>query len=154
MRVKYQKPDMFVIVDMQPEFDASFNCRSAVLRQLEHAKKRGDQVVILEYANYGPSYQEIYEALRGYGYVQVTKEEDGGGPAMLAANVIRAVAGDRGRRTIRIVGVNTCFCVRDTALDLVRMGHNVKPLLSACSCYHQEREICNSRLRESIYEEH
>ena len=128
------------IVDMQPSFRASALCLDAVLREIKLAKKRKALIVLLEYEEEEPSYKKILDSLADYRDVcYYTKDEDDG-----SSHVLRAIEGKTKR--VRVVGVNGCWCVDETARSLMDLGFDVQTPKEAIAC-ECKREKC------SIFEE-
>jgi len=107
-----------VIVDMQPVFPASKieSVKEGVLREVRLAKRRGDAVVVVEFAGYNNTHnsimQEIYKCKLDLAIVKKC-QNDG------SAEVIQACRKHYfSCKRFRVCGVNRTACVQDTAEGL------------------------------------
>lgn len=122
------------IVDMQTKFPAYEQVTKGVLREIELAKRRGSPIIVLEYYPGGDTLEEITNTLHSYssrvGFA--IKHQNGGGDEML--QVARRLKFFNQR--VRVCGVNGCYCVFSTAMDLKESGVRVEmaDLATGCSC--------------------
>jgi nicotinamidase-related amidase len=131
--------DILVIVDMQSDFPASSDQSTidAVIKQIGYARTRGQTIVVVEYKKkhykYTPTHYEIMLALEGYTHILVHKDEDDG-----SGNIMKALIDQYGnalpqRLCFYMCGVNTGYCVGDTAVGLAECGHDVTIITEACN---------------------
>lgn len=105
---------IFCIVDVQPEFDAAVTVVDEIVKKIPLFRKMHSPIVVVEYATAGYTFAPIMAALEGYDKLyRVTKHQDGG-----SCEVSLALANVPSKRII-MAGVNTCYCVADTAYGLV-----------------------------------
>lgn len=121
-----------VIIDMQPIFPASGakNIQSPILREIRLAKKHNYPIVVVEYRflkNYSRTRKYITKEL-GKKFILVEKDRDDGSGAL--APVLKGITKSK---NVRLVGVNTHGCVKDTAEGLQWHGYNVKVVGDACN---------------------
>jgi len=134
-----------VIIDMQPDFDASYSddIRGPVLREIAQAIKNDRPILIVEY-DY-PYYRNIgkkrtrtlwyiQNALRGYHNRHLVLKENDDGSREVVVKLKELGAG----KNVRVFGVNTDCCVAETAENLVYRGCNVTIVADACNsdCSH------------------
>lgn len=118
------------IVDMQYKFSSHEECLEGVLYQIYLAKRRNAPIVVLEYEDYGPTHDRIQKALENYSEVSVViKSTDDGSREFLGE-----FDSDPDFDRVRVVGVNTCYCVFETAAGLISEGFIVEIPKSATAC--------------------
>jgi nicotinamidase-related amidase len=122
------------VIDMQPYFRTSGYVLDGVLAEIAKFKSNGFPIFLIEYDRCGPSYSEIYDSMVGYTNLHFLKKNDDGG----GKHILDKAKRDRVRLSnVTICGVNICYCVKETAAELVEFG-NVKVKLaksaSHCSC--------------------
>lgn len=123
---------MLVVIDMQEWFSAWSRCLPAVLRAIDKAMLRRERIAVVEYegSDHGETLPCIRRLVEGYPLLTwVSKDSDGGGSAMQEMGLVRP-----SRWRYRLVGVNTCACVMQTAMDLIEMGCEVEVLYHATAC--------------------
>lgn len=114
---------ILVVIDMQPKFPASLDDATiaGVIKEIGKARRSGNPIIVLEYADRGyglvqeRTHPLIQLALAGYDKVSTaTKNADDGSWEVLS------VQEEKGweTRNYRLCGVNTRYCVRETALGL------------------------------------
>lgn len=140
---------MLVVIDMQPGFSAWRRCLPAVRQAIKKAKLRRERIAVVEYGyegcNHGETLPSIRRLVEGYPLLTwVTKDSDGGGPAMREMGLVRP-----SRWRYHLVGVNTCACVRQTAMNLIGMGCEVEVMYHATAC-DWDPEDCRERTRQRI----
>ena len=112
------------IVDVQPHFGAARNVVDEVVRQIGIFRKIESPIAVVEYKSAGETYHPVLSALEGYNKTyRITKDQDDGSEEVALA--LRGVLSKR----IVMCGVNTCFCVSDTAYGLV-FNHGYKVQLA------------------------
>lgn len=143
-------PYTLVVIDMQPDFEASGYNRvfQQVSLQIRRAKDVGARIIFVEYAGHlhtWPELTKIVERCSKRRVAFVTKTQDGGGEE------IDKFMRDMDWPTdapIKVCGVNTSYCVRSTVLDLVNLGYNdIELLYQACS------DPCRYRYEDWYYDE-
>lgn len=130
------------IVDMQPNFPAAKDLDTAynVIKEIRCAKSKNNPIFILEYAgtHNKSTHQIILDEIKGYkkSYI-IEKGIDDGSPYVrrcIAKNNLEV-------EVMRVVGVNVCACVRDTAEGLANTGEmEVQVIKKACNCYTGNKE--------------
>lgn len=138
------------IVDVQESFRAAGNVVQSVVHQVKLARRRKAPIIILEYDGHEASYEKIYDALKGYDKWTVVQkyEDDGSMEVMQAMDRNPELRSD----SIRICGVNACYCVKETAVGLHESGLFKKIELAdaAISCTHDFDDDCIRVLRSSL----
>lgn len=128
---------MLVVVDMQPYFPTSQPhwLVEAVIKEIKRARKRGEPVILLEYAGwgvYGSTDSRLLACLLGYRKKFVAeKYRDNGGPEVVELIETHNLPHEK----IRICGVNVNACVRQTTQHLTTHlpESRVKLVLEACN---------------------
>jgi hypothetical protein len=116
---------IFCIVDVQPRFDAAIYVVDEIVRCVNLFRHMDSPIVVVEYSTAGETYEPIMSALDGYSKLyRVTKNQDNG-----SYEVAKALVDVPSNRII-MAGVNTCYCVRDTAYGLIS-NHRYKVQLAA-----------------------
>lgn len=120
------------IIDMQLDFfETGEPALDKVLHQIKLAKRRKAPIVVVEYDECGSTLGPIRRALKGYPNVaSCTKHSDGGGN-VVARIMKKNKFGDR----VRLVGVNTSYCVYSTAVELKNKLKHIEVSKTATNCY-------------------
>lgn len=125
-----------IVVDMQARFKASSSIKDTVYHEIQRAIKLRTWICFLEYEEHGQTYQDFYDLVHNYPYFccAVKHSDDGSIDAIDALNKI-GFSIDR-LKTIRIVGVNTSFCIKDTVFGLLELLPKVHITLiqKGCNC--------------------
>jgi nicotinamidase-related amidase len=140
--------ETLVIVDMQPYFYTSNKPLSQVLSLIKTFKKHGKNILLLEFANCGDSYDEIYDAIGEYEHFDwAEKKFNAGGfelnDILLSHNALC--------NKFYFCGVNSYFCVKETAQEFARYLTNRKVnyqfyfVEEACWCSTAEQMSGNFR---------
>jgi len=128
-----------VIIDMQPGFSGACttSLRQPILREIELCKKHKWPIIIVEFCrgakfnfSFGATMPYIRNALIGhhrYRYVYKT-QNDGSTKVRDALKLFTKC------KKVRVVGVNTCACVRETALGLQKKNYKVSIIMDGCNC--------------------
>jgi nicotinamidase-related amidase len=109
-------PYCLIVVDMQSKFEASNNPDTIknCVKEIKKAVKNNMPIIILEYDGFGPTQHALMNSMRNYPkrywYEKCT---DSG-----ADEVHYIVKRFRLSKNLKVVGVNTDACVRDTIYDL------------------------------------
>ena len=115
-----------VIVDVQTGYKAAHSKRikKPILNEIDIAKNRKENIIVLEFYQCGPTLKFIKKALEGYEKTTyLTKAGISG------ADEIVSKFKDR---KYKIVGVYTSCCVAATAVGLAKKGLNVTVVENAC----------------------
>ena len=99
------------VIDMQPEFRASFSIRSAVVNQINIANKLNDAVVLVEFFPFESTHYELIKAAqKNNKFSRIRKYGNDG-----SHNIITE-CGKKGYslENVRVCGVNRAACVLDT----------------------------------------
>lgn len=130
-----------VIIDMQYCFAAAKtqNIKSPILREIKLAQKHKNPIIVVEYKvdkkhHNGCTVKYITKATGGRTKVPFIKKKTDDG-SMVIIDAIKTLT--RSRR-IRIVGVNTGQCVKDTVNGLVWNGYKPQIVGDACNSYSYE----------------
>ena len=123
------------IVDMQTGFDSHPFAIKGVLEQIELFKKHKWPIILVEYRHYGQTINQVMEKLEGYPVIKVEKSDNGGGEEVAKALTLRRPL----IKNITMCGINTCYCVGETAIGLIQKDYNVKLSCHSVACqpYHQ-----------------
>lgn len=141
-------PTALVIIDMQPEFIASYDVIDSVVRQVKKAKAKRHHIVLVEYRGSGKTHRSIRDAIGRYVHHRVLKNFDNGGP-----NVVNLFdSEDIEVNRIRACGVNIGACVAETVNHIASEMEDTKieVIGSACSSDHQcggRREFYGKNIR-------
>lgn len=128
-----------VVVDMQPAFRSSQNQETLdrVNELIQQAIKDDAPIVFLEFGGYEKTDSRLLASVEGYkqAHFQVKYENDG------SFHVKKTIdAHDLPTGTIRVCGVNTNYCVRETVLGLIEKNLTKKIEVSKkgtnCNFYH------------------
>ena len=115
--------DILVVVDMQPDFTASQNRRTiaAVKEEVRGARTRNEEIIIVEYVNCEPTDSRITDLTKDYEKVKtVVKIDNDGSEEILKILKESAIDQEGIVPHLRICGVNTNACVRETVKGLKR----------------------------------
>ena len=136
------------VIDMQPTFSASKDCLPQVIGLVRQFKKYNRPIFLAEYCNYGPSHKEIRDELEGYDKCwTVSKPEDDGSRYIAKVAAKHEVSTDN----ITLCGVNTCYCVRHTALGFIYCYNSRVEIISgAVNCPFCGDGGCVSRTRTAM----
>ena len=107
-----------VIVDMQPVFVASKdpNTIIAVTHEIFMAKQNNHAIMLVEYDRSGKTHTGFDEILKGYPHkARISKRDDDGSKEIVKALCRRNFP----MQTLRVCGVNSDCCVRDTVIGLI-----------------------------------
>jgi len=123
------------VIDVQPRFNAAELIISDVVYQIQLAITRKSPILIVEYGLDHCSHNEIYKALNYYSphlWDIVKKTSDNGSYEVITKMKSKGFLFNR----VRICGVNTCACVRSTALGLKQSGlfNRVEVAENAVNC--------------------
>ncbi|MFA5758531.1 MAG: isochorismatase family protein [Clostridia bacterium] len=124
------------IIDMQSEFEASKNkdLQPSILREINLCRRNNWPIILVEYFNSGNTCRFITNNLRNYNkLLYIIKYEDDG-----SMPIDRAVRTITRSKNLRVVGVNTDYCVKQTAVSLARdYGYKVNIVDDGCwTLYH------------------
>lgn len=123
-----------VVIDVQPEFDAALNpnLRMACQKKLRVAKRKRADILFVEYEGAGNTYADLVEVVKDYSRAfWVEKYYDDG-----SQEVINAINHHSLRyKTLKVCGVNTDACVRDTVRGLSQKLSASKIKILANACY-------------------
>jgi nicotinamidase-related amidase len=119
-----------VLIDMQEKFTLSLgpaDKERIVAHQisvLQQCQRKTIPVIVLEYANSGATIGELEAELGKLGpesVVRLTKNRDSG----FCNPALEKTLNDMCARTLFLMGINADCCVRDTALDAIRLGYTI-----------------------------
>jgi nicotinamidase-related amidase len=126
------------VIDMQDRFSASkgTSVRKACAREIKTAMKNNATVVFVEYSNYGPTLPMLTDLVKKAKYSKahtVLKHADGGG------DVVAKYLRDKHltRANLRVVGVNTNYCVMATVQGMSThlKYSNLNVIADGCAAY-------------------
>lgn len=125
---------------LQSDWESLLKKEASLKQELEilEAKKNRRPIIVLEYAGCGSSYEFIYDLLRHYPkFASKTKRDDDG-----SEEVLEAVSelGIREPKIYRVCGVNTNYCVADTAYGLSRLTQ-ADIILNLNACHASEWDM-------------
>lgn len=138
------------IVDVQKKFGPAAKVIKDTVHQIKLARRRKAVVIVVEYGydGYDPSYIDIYDALIGYNnWAVVKKNSCGGGNEVIAAmDSNPSLQADK----IRVCGVNTCACVRETVRGLKNSGRfeKIEIAEAATNCFHASHGVNDSCMEQ------
>ena len=119
------------VIDMQPGFGNSYGALEGCLKLIDVAKKRRHHIILVEYKGEGRTQQEILDKLRRYKNYSVVKKNKNDGSwhifRHLGKNNIKP-------REITICGVNTRYCVYETARGLINKLNKSKVIVNLSAC--------------------
>ena len=135
------------VIDVQPAFKPAEIILPAVVKEIEKAKNNNNGIVVLEYKSFMRSYEIVRNVLgkyknKAFGF----KSTDDGSIHFLEACKSRGFVLD----VVKIIGVNTGYCVRATVLGLLwsERVKQVEVVLNAVNGYNPEWEL--KELKESV----
>lgn len=125
-----------IVVDMQARFAAANNpqTQQACVREIEQAMKNRDAILFVEYANCGPTLPNLVDVVKKAKYKRsyhVIKYDDDGGKEVIAFLKDRHLP----RLNLRVVGVNTAYCVKQTVYGMKRNSKNSTISVIADACH-------------------
>jgi nicotinamidase-related amidase len=126
-----------VVIDMQPEFDAANKPETveACVEEIKRAKEVEAPIIVVEFDSFGDTHETLQAELDGYNKVHyVLKHQDDG-----SREVINTIANeDLPSETMRVVGVNTDYCVLETVIGLSESGRigKIQVIEKACNSNH------------------
>lgn len=120
-----------IIIDMQPGFLAAnhVSIKGPILREIKLAQKHNYPIIVVEY-NINKGYHTkkyITKELSG-NITFIRKDTDDG-----SGHVIPILKTITKSKNVRLVGVNTNACVRETAEGMHYRGYKVQVVGDACS---------------------
>lgn len=130
---------VLIVVDMQPDFVASFDVIDQVVESVRTAKILGIPVIILEYDDWEPTHGRITRELRGAKSFFAKKiTDDGSNECRKVLHRIKKEVGIRNK--ILLCGVNGAYCVNKTWRGLSHTVHggDIGVLRSATACERSE----------------
>lgn len=139
---EFNKMHSLVIIDMQPEFDASFDLRvqHRIIEEIKRTKKEKGDIIVLEYHGSGDTHEEITQAIGKYPkQAKVYKDEDAGG-----LHLYNVLANKRfPLHNLIVCGVNTEACVKHTVEEYLEYVPNRKDTV-----VHYLKRGCNTDWNE------
>ena len=148
-KAKEKMATVLCVIDVQEKFSAAKFVVPEVVHQINLARKRKAGVLIVEYGN-DPSYEEVYNALKGYkDWMVVKKDDDDGSMEIMHAMDKNPIY--RGHK-VRVCGVNACACVQATAIGLHDSGlfSKIEIAEAATNCTHGNSDNCVAGLLEKL----
>jgi len=136
---------MLVIVDIQPLFKASKKktLHKYIIKEIDRAIRYRSYICLLEYEGHGDTLEIISDRCKYYDklFKCVKCSDDGSIDILdkmneLGINYNRIV-------NYRICGINTSYCVKETAQGLAIMlpKSNIKIVLNACNCFYKQPKL-------------
>ena len=123
-----------VVIDMQESYAHTGNktLLKNVVKHVREAKKAKVPIIIVEFANYGETRNEIMKLLRKRykNHVVVQKHACNGSPEV--KKVLEKDFGILAPATLNLCGVFTQDCVAKTAKGLVEKGFEINVIEEAC----------------------
>jgi len=133
-----------LVVDMQDTFKAANVLRviNACQREIRLAIKKKADIVFVEFEHCGHTLSDLTNITVDYNkHYYVTKPIDDG-----SYDIMKLVRKKDLHRNFRIVGVNTSYCIYETALGLMNYSRNITVVADACNCHNHEFGI--NKLKE------
>lgn len=128
------------IIDMQDSFTTSrgLEVQRACKREIRKAMRDKANILFVEYNGYGPTLPLLTDLVKSAKYKKafhVIKYSDGGGKEVDQFLKHRHMP----RKNLRVVGVNTGYCVASTVEELaVRMKKSSLTIIAdGCSCHNE-----------------
>jgi len=120
------------IIDVQPKFDAAARIVAQTIALVAKFRRSGFPIFLVEYFGYGRSHDSLCKAVSGYGPLyRVIKDLNDGSDEVISVAKINNVSLDR----IVICGVNTCYCVCETATGIIKkIPCVIQPAKAALAC--------------------
>ena len=134
-----------VIIDMQTGFNTPKKALPEVLKRIAEFKNANRPIVLVEYRHFGHTIDEVMQAIGDYPTIKVEKSNDDGGDEV--SKVLKKY--HRRLKALTLCGVNTCYCVGETALNLTSNGYKVKIRGTACHNW-CDKANCVENLRKNI----
>ena len=133
---------MTVIVDVQTKFELADTVIKPCVAEIKKARKKGETIVLVDFKNEGFIYDEIMDASCGYPYRIFAQKSINNG----ASAIYRSFYAKKGLpefNTIKVCGIYTSHCVRETAGGLAgKFPHKkVEVLMDACACFEDEDKL-------------
>lgn len=127
-----------IIVDMQPYFGGSQEpwLIKNVCREIREAKKRKDGIVVLQFDGCGRTDKRIIKTIGLYSHKAIKWKYDCDGSSIVISTM-RKLKLEMG--SLRVVGVYTNACVKDTVLGLSNALPKSEIVLVADACNHETR---------------
>lgn len=126
------------VIDMQAQFSASNGAKvqRSCVREIKKAMKDNATIVFVEFEGYGPTLPLLTNLVKDAKYKKVhrvLKNTNGGGKEV--AEYLRAK--HLARSNIRVVGVNTSYCVLATVqgMNVHLNTSNLNIVANGCSCH-------------------
>jgi nicotinamidase-related amidase len=108
-----------VVIDMQTNFTTSFNKKNieACKREIREAASYYLPILLVEFVGCGRTVNELYNEVESYSKMHLVRKNSNGG-GTIVPNYIK----NNGlySKHIRVVGVNTEFCVYETTVQMRR----------------------------------
>lgn len=124
-----------VVVDMQDAFSASreSSVLKACQREIMAAIRQKYAIIFLEFEHSGSTHSELTDLVKNYdkAYFKTKPDNDG------SYEVNEVVKQRNLCHNVRVVGVNTSYCVYDTVEGLRNYPGKITVVADACNCtYH------------------
>lgn len=131
------KTPILVVIDMQPSFPASAECRAAVRDKVRRWERA---VVVLEYVEEEPTFPDIMTSVRHRDkFAVMSKIRNSGASEVLAVARHWYASWPKDNQALTekvrfvLCGVNLSWCVHETATELADAGFDVEVDVSACA---------------------
>ena len=113
----FEQDCVLVVIDMQVGFSTAEKVVNNVAQEVELAVKNNRPVVVIEFANYGNTYQRIMKFLEGYDkFAKYTKTWNNGGAQVVEALDELCIE----PKKIAYVGINRSYCVYETVEQCIK----------------------------------
>ena len=125
-----------VVVDMQPRFvtTSAPMLVKACQREIIMAKRRKAAIIYLEFEGFGNTLGELTYFTHGYDKAYfATKNADDG-----SRQVIDLITKHNLYHNVRVIGVNTSYCVLSTIRGLMDYHGKITVVADACNCYNHD----------------
>jgi nicotinamidase-related amidase len=124
-----------IIIDMQPGFYYSHEVLDQVIKETKKTIQSKHAIINVEFKprRYGHTLTSLLNLLTGYkNYVSCVKKEEDGSREIYDKIVSRDIY----YKKLRVCGVNSDYCVKDTTIGLARMipGAMIEVVKEACGC--------------------
>ncbi len=133
------------IIDMQPFFISSQkpDVIKGVIHQISLAKRRRAGVVLVEYDDCGKTDDRIVNAIGNYDRAITIKKFSNDGSVV----ILKAIKRERffSRRHLRLCGVNTAWCIYETAVGLSKKLPNATIQLAHGACNDSSDKMASPR---------
>lgn len=127
---------MLCVIDIQTKYEFSDTVVPACLKLIKEAKEKNEYIVVVGTKHEGQIRDEIEDAVFGYPrYISVQKHHNDG--AQFISQKFRALPEFPEFEEIRVCGIYTTWCVRETCRGLSKLFPTVpiKIILDACDCF-------------------